>query len=932
MPGYSSFALVLVLAFSASVTLTACDRVSNASEQELIQRAKDFEDKNNLKASIIELKNALQKNPNSIEARQLLGQIYLKSQQGDEAEKELRRALQLGGSREVILPQIGEALLLMEQPQRVLDEVAIDDTMSSQNQARVLQLRGHALLQLRKINEACALLEKSLTLDTALPQTYWGLAQCAIAFKDRPKALTLLNEALKLPSERVRSYLYLGDLQLLERNYTSALQAFDAALKISPDDRRVLFNRATYYLSQNNMAAANRDIERLRKVAPESLPTRFIVALNFFSQKKYVEARDHLQKILQVAPDHLPSLLLAGISNQALGSHQQAESYLRRVLLRAPGNAQARKALALSQVRLKQADKGLETLGPLIQMREDAGALALASEAYQLKNDHTKAAALLENAIQLDPKNASLQTQLGIAHLGVGNTLSAIDQLQTAARMNSGQYDAQSLLALTYLDQRQYDQALESARGLAQLDAKNPVTYDYLGRAFLGKRDTVNARKNFEYALILDPVYFPAANSLAKLDIQDKKPEAARRRFELILKKDPRHVSAMIAMADLAAINGQDKEQLQWLEKAASSNSRAISTHATLVRYYLDKKDIKRARAVANETVNANPDHPAALNLLSAVQLAAGDTKGAEGTLTKLAQKTPSPDAYHRLAMIKITERRINEARTALQKALQLNPNHLQSLDTLFRLSLAEKRPEVALQYARQIQAGHPHLAMGFINEGDVQFHIKNSQLAAKAYEQALQLQGDTYTLIKLHGALKLAGMNKEADSKLMAWLKAHPNDLVGRTYAAEHFMSVRRNPEAISQYEIIIKKVKNNPLILNNLANLYLTEADPRALATAEMAYKLAPENPDILDTLGWILVEKGQAQRGLGYLRKALSKAPKVPSTRYHYGVALAKTKDAVGAQAQLEGLLKESAKFPEIDQAKALLRQLRETRRTQ
>lgn len=920
------FALALVLTLSASIASTGCDRASNASEQELIQRAKDYEDKNNLKAGIIELKNALQKNPNSVEARQLLGQLYLKSYQGAEAEKELGRALQLGGSREVLLPQIGEALLLMDQPQRVLDEVNIGDSqMSPRNQARILQLRGHALLQLRKTNEACGLFEKSLSLDSTLPQTHWGLAQCAIASRDHPKALAWLQEALRLPTERVRSYLYLADLHLLERRYPNALQAFDAALKLDPHDNKVLFNRATFYLSQNNTAAASRDIEELRKIAPASIPTRFIVALDLFTHKKYVEARDALQSILQSSPDHLPSLMLSGITNQVLGSHQQAESYLKRVLLRSPGNAQARKALALSQIRLKQPDKALETLGPLLQMRNEASALALASEAYQLKNDYTKASSLLESAIRLDPKNGALQTQLGLAHLGVGNTLSAIEQLQSAARQSSGQYDAQSLLALTYLEQKQYDKALEAGGALAQLDARNPVTYDYLGRAYLGKHDTANARKNFTQALTLDSNYFPAANSLGKLDFQERRPELARQRFEQLLKKHPDNILAMMAMAELAAINKQDQEELRWLEKAAQSNAQAFFTHAALVRFYLARKDFSHAREVANKSLSANPDHPAALNLLSVVQLASGDAKGSESTLTKLALKSPNPDTYHRLAMVKISEKKINEARIPLQKALELNPGHLPSLDTFFRLELAEKKPASALLYARRIQASHPHLAMGYIDEGDTQFYLKHIPLAIKAYEQALKLQDDTYTLFKLHGTLKLAGMNREADARLLAWLNAHPNDLVARAYAAEHYMSTKRNREAIAQYEIIQSRVKNNAGIVNNLANLYFVESDPRALATAELAYKLAPENTDILDTLGWILVEQGQAQRGLTLLRKALAKTPKNPSMRYHYAVALAKNHDPANAQMQFLRLLKDSPQFPEAGAARGWLKQL-------
>ena len=54
-------ALAIALALSVSVALPGCDNTASLTEQEHIQRAKDFEDKGNLKGSIVELKNAVQK-------------------------------------------------------------------------------------------------------------------------------------------------------------------------------------------------------------------------------------------------------------------------------------------------------------------------------------------------------------------------------------------------------------------------------------------------------------------------------------------------------------------------------------------------------------------------------------------------------------------------------------------------------------------------------------------------------------------------------------------------------------------------------------------------------------------------------------------------------------------------------------------------------
>ena len=72
---------------------------------------------------------------------------------------------------------------------------------------------------------------------------------------------------------------------------------------------------------------------------------------------------------------------------------------------------------------------------------------------------------------------------------------------------------------------------------------------------------------------MLQPTYFPAVANLAQLDLQEKKPEAAKKRFEAILEKDKKNVQAMIALANLALSQGQDKEATDWLERSASGES-----------------------------------------------------------------------------------------------------------------------------------------------------------------------------------------------------------------------------------------------------------------------------------------------------------------------------------------------------------------------
>ena len=99
----------------------------------------------------------------------------------------------------------------------------------------------------------------------------------------------------------------------------------------------------------------------------------------------------------------------------------------------------------------------------------------------------------------------------------------------------------------------------------------------------------------------------------------------------------------------------------------------------------------------------------------------------------------------------------------------------------------------------------------------------------------------------------------------------------------------------------------------------------DPRVQAAAEQALKLAPANPNVQDTLGWILVQTNQTARGLDLLRRAAAAAPKSGSIRYHYAAALARSGDKARARAELQKLLADTPTFPETQAAKALLNSL-------
>ena len=112
---------------------------------------------------------------------------------------------------------------------------------------------------------------------------------------------------------------------------------------------------------------------------------------------------------------------------------------------------------------------------------------------------------------------------------------------------------------------------------------------------------------------------------------------------------------------------------------------------------------------------------------------------------------------------------------------------------------------------------------------------------------------------------------------------------------------------------------------MLNNFANLLHKLGDAGAQAAAEKAVKLAPENPTFADTLGWILVQKGQVEAGVRHLREARLRSPENAEIRFHLAFALAKRGRKSEARDELAAAMKGKDNLVASDEVSKLSREL-------
>jgi FimV-like protein len=206
-----------------------------------------------------------------------------------------------------------------------------------------------------------------------------------------------------------------------------------------------------------------------------------------------------------------------------------------------------------------------------------------------------------------------------------------------------------------------------------------------------------------------------------------------------------------------------------------------------------------------------------------------------------------------------------------------------------------------------------------------VQLQQKKPALALPLYEKAFALSKSPKLMITIHRLLVQAGKEKEADQRLAQWAKDHPDDVMAAMYIAESSIARKQYKAAIPQLLAILKRTPDNAAALNNLAWTYQQEKDPKALETAEQAYRLAGESAPVMDTLGAILTERGDTKRSVALLQKASSLAPNDLDVRLHLAQALAKSGDKVNARKEVQQVVDKGNGYPRLAEAEELLKQL-------
>jgi putative PEP-CTERM system TPR-repeat lipoprotein len=893
-------------------------------DEEPLVEAQGLFDQGDFSAAEIQLKNLLRRDPNLLDARLLLARVYLRAGDGAAAEKELRRAMDLGADPADLRFDLVEASLQQEKFQDVLDSLD-PAAVAAPDRARAFALRGRAHIGLGQTSQAKQSFAEAAALDPTDQEAGAGLVRLALIDGDNGTADAESARLLEQFPDEVGVMLLRAEVERRLDNPEAAIGRFSEVLEQEPQNLRALLGRATTRVSVQQFDEARADLALVEEIQPNIVVVRYLRGVMAFYKRDWNGAAEQLQLVLGAQPGHIQSQLLMGIVSYARDDLQIAEEYLSRINAAMPDNPQAAKVLAATRLKLREPAAAAKALEPLAGSG-DAQIMALLGSAYMLAGDQEQGQEWLTRAVETAPDVAALRTQLALTLIAGGDMGGAIDELESAVDLGQEVLQADVLLVLAKLKEKEYDAAIEASRALEGRQPENPIAFNLTGLALLAQGKLDEARARFDKAIELDPEFATALINLARVEVANDDIDAAEAQYQRALEGSPRNLAALLGMAAIAELKQDDAGLLTWLNRAQDANPSAIQPGLLLSRYYIDRKDYLKALSVASDLAGRFPDNASALEMLGRSQTLSNEPASAVTTYDRILDQKPNDP---RILYLKggaewKTENYAGAARS-FEQAIALQPDFVDARVALASVHVAAEKFDAAQAVARALQEDYPDQALGYRIEGTIQMAANRAEDAIRPLERALELAPQPPLVRQLAEAYNQVARPADAVALLQRWSRQAPDDLPSQGMLAMLLHGEGREDEALPIYETLYSAGLNNILILNNLAWILHERGDKRALEIASKAYQLDPNRPEVADTYGWILFNSGERDRGLSILQQAHLAFPTQTEIAYHTAVALSGVGRGNEAVPILRRLVRDHPNSAQATDAQALLDKL-------
>jgi len=211
---------------------------------------------------------------------------------------------------------------------------------------------------------------------------------------------------------------------------------------------------------------------------------------------------------------------------------------------------------------------------------------------YSCKQDHSKAASLLEKALALtsNPQAAAWQGKilngLGILHHGQNKLETAAAILQKWIEKDPGNSQTWNILGRVYHEQDRKSDAMQAYKKALKLDPKNASGWNNLGNSLRENgqfQDALYAYKQATRLEELNPI--PWINS-AHAQMDSGQPDKAIRAYKKATRLDPNNVHAWYELGNIFREMNRLEDAIAVYNKAIKIDPNHILSHGGLVASY----------------------------------------------------------------------------------------------------------------------------------------------------------------------------------------------------------------------------------------------------------------------------------------------------------------------------------------------------------
>lgn len=869
-----SLVKIILISFCALIAACSDDQVVDKEQaQRHVSSAKIYMDQGQYRAAIIEAKNVIQLDPDSGEGYVILAKIYNEIGSYSSVQHLLEQIVKKNPD---VATELAYAYFLNKKALTAINTVnsypaEADSPEDKQRQAWISAMSnislgnkdGYelALNEYKKLggSEAEAkYIEASYLLSKGELEN--ALSELKILLESAPDHLDALTMIAGIN-------VYLGKLDEAEKHLTKALGLLKKTDILSRRKGQIISLLTDTLIQQGRTGEAYTYQKMLAEANPEgsAAQQRFTEAMEYYQQGNFAEAEKILRELREQYPNDKNTATLLGLVEYQQGSDKQAADLFDEFIDPETATPSVLQAAALVKFRNNQMDDAIELLKKAAESQPN-NHIVLATYGLALLDKEPKSlegAKALEKSLALEPKQQRIRIALARRHLLLEQPEQAIAQLQKAFQEQPNDFYIQQAYFKTLLNSQQTSLLEEEIAAFKNKDPQSSRGYFFAGWYQLQKKNYAIAEQEFEKAVAVKDStekHFAYAG-LAQIYEAQEQPQKAVAAWQQALEADP---SMVVGYARWYA-------QMRKLKREAS----AISFISGL-----EEKTGKWEPSVVLAQMYAGKNQIA--EAIKHVEIALTRSNNASNI------KQLAANLYRMQGIQYRGENKLTEARESLMQSVKLLPDNADYLAVLIETEIAAKNVPEAQKLLDEFAKTEDNESERLFLQGLIRF-------AEDKPEEGFQLYVDSWNSKPMEvAAEKIYAFHLKADEKekalafLNEWYEKLPNSPRAPLLLAVNAQGQNDPKKAISWYEKSVELNPQMPAALNNLAWMYYETKDPRALEYAKRAYDLAPDVAAIADTYGWILVERGDLQKGIELLTKAAALEPDNQEILYHLNEA--------------------------------------------